>query len=146
MKPLLLNGFGTSLRVNGRTLQVDWPSENRRDSYRPQQLPFDSVVVDSMAGSITFEALRFLAIHDVPVTLLRWNGTVLSTILPRGSSNGELRIAQVRAYGDPDWRLRIACEFVREKVSKTAELAEHLSKTFPIDNASILSEVTSEPR
>ena len=97
IRPLLLHGFGTSLRVNGRTLEVDWRSEGRKESYRPQQLPFDSVVVDSLTGSVSFEALRFLAIHDVLVTLLRWNGSALSTILPRGPSNGELRVSQVRA-------------------------------------------------
>ena len=133
MRPLLLHGFGTSLRVNGRTLEIDWRSEGRKESYRPQQLPFDSVIVDSMTGSVSFEALRFLAIHDVPVTLLRWNGTVLSTILPRGPANGELRVAQVGAYSDPAHRLRIARELIREKVAKTVELAGHLSKTLPIN-------------
>ena len=68
-------------------------SEGRKESYRPQQLPFNSVVIDSTTGSVSFEALRFLAIHDVPVTLLRWNGPVLSTILPRSSANGKPRVA-----------------------------------------------------
>jgi CRISP-associated protein Cas1 len=132
MHPLLLHGFGTSVRVNGRTLEIDWRSEGRKESYRPQQLPFDSVVVDSMTGSVSFEALRFLAIHDVPVTLLRWNGTVLSTILPRGPSNGELRVAQVEAYGNSERRLGIAREFIREKVSKTVSLAEQFSRNLPV--------------
>jgi CRISPR-associated protein Cas1 len=132
MRPLLLSGFGTSVRVNGRTLEIEWRSEGRKESYRPQQLPFDSVVVDSLTGSVSFEALRFLAIHDVPVTLLRWNGTVLSTILPRGPLNGELRVAQVGAYGDSERRIRIAREFIREKVAKTVELAGHLSKTLSV--------------
>jgi CRISPR/Cas system-associated endonuclease Cas1 len=93
MRPLLLHGFGTSVRVNGRTLVIDRRSEDRQESYRAQQLPFDSVVVDSFTGSVSFEALRLLAIHDVPVTLLHWNGTLLSTILPRSPVNGELRVA-----------------------------------------------------
>ena len=143
MHPLLLSGFGTSVRVNGRTLEVDWGSEGKTESYRPQQLPFDSVVVDSMTGSVSFEALRFLAIHDVPVTLLRWNGTVLSTILPRGPSNGELRVAQVEAYGDPERRLKIAREFIREKVEKTVSLAEHFSNTLPVSPGPIREEAES---
>src|SRR5580658_6293833 len=141
MHPLLLNGFGTSVRINGRTLEIDWRSEGRKESYRPQQLPFDSVVVDSMTGSVSFEALRFLAIHDVPVTLLRWNGSVLSTILPRGPSNGELRVAQVTAYADPERRLGIAREFIREKVAKTFSLAEELSRTLPVSVEPIRAEV-----
>lgn len=140
MRPLLLHGFGTSLRVNGRTLEIDWRSEGRKESYRPQQLPFDSVVVDSLTGSVSFEALRFLALHDVPVTLLRWNGSVLSTTLPRGPSNGELKIAQIGAYSDPDRRIGIAREFIRTKVSKTVELAEELSRTLPYSPGPILKE------
>ncbi len=141
MHPLLLHGFGTSIRVNGRTLQVDWRSEGRKESYRPQQLPFDSVVVDSLTGSVSFEALRFLAVHDIPLALLRWNGTVLSTILPRGPTNGELRIAQVEASKDPERRLGIAREFIREKVSKTVQLAEVLSRTYPVSAHPIRDEV-----
>jgi len=144
LRPLLLHGFGTSVRVNGRTLEIDWRSEGRKESYRPQQLPFDSVVVDSLTGSVSFEALRFLAIHDVPVTLLRWNGSVLSTILPRGPSNGELRVAQIQAYVNPERRLRIAREFIREKASKTVELAEELSRTLPVNPDPIRTEVASE--
>jgi CRISPR-associated protein Cas1 len=144
MRALLLHGFGTSVRVNGRTLEIDWRSEGRKESYRPQQLPFDSVVVDSLTGSVSFEALRFLAIHDVPVTLLRWNGSVLSTILPRGPSNGELRVAQVNAYSDPVRRLGIAREFIRGKVAKTVELAEELSRTLPVNPDPIRTEVASD--
>jgi CRISP-associated protein Cas1 len=140
MRPLLLHGFGTSVRVNGRSLEIDWRSEGRKESYRPQQLPFDSVVVDSMTGSVSFEALRFLAIHDVPVTLLRWNGSILSTILPRGPANGELRVAQVTAYSDPARRLGVAREFIREKVSKSLALAVELSRTLPISMEPIQSE------
>ncbi len=141
MRPLLLHGFGTSVRINGRTLEIDWRSEGRKESYRPQQLPFDSIIVDSLTGSVSFEALRFLAVHGIPVTLLRWNGTVLSTILPRGPSNGELRVAQVAAFQAPERRLRIAREFVREKVSKTVQLVEFLTRTFPVSAHPIRNEV-----
>src|SRR2546429_7180219 len=141
MHPLLLHGFGTSVRVNGRTLEIDWRSEGRKESYRPQQLPFDAVIVDSLTGSVSFEALRFLAIHGVPVTLLRWNGRVLSTILPRGPSNGELRVAQVTAFQDPQWRLQISRELIREKVTKTVQLVESLARTYPVSVHPIREEV-----
>jgi CRISPR/Cas system-associated endonuclease Cas1 len=131
MRPLLLHAFGTSVRVNGRTLEIDWQSEGRKESYRPQQLPFDSVVVDSLTGSVSFEALRFLAVHDIPVMLLRWNGSVLSTTLPRGQSNRDLKVARIGAYSDPARRLGIARKFIRAKVAKTVELAEELSGTLP---------------
>lgn len=71
MRPLLLHGFGTALRVNGRTLEIAWRSEGRRESYSPQQLPFNSVVIDSLTGSVSFEAPGVLGIHDLPAALFR---------------------------------------------------------------------------
>lgn len=146
MRPLLLHGFGTSVHVNGRTFEIDWRSEGRKESYRPQQLLFDSVVVDSLTGSISFEALRFLAVHDIPVTLLRWNGTVLSTILPRGASNGELRVARVNAYGYPQRRPAIARELIHEEVAKTLSFAEYLSQLYPVSVEPIRKEAEFEGR
>jgi hypothetical protein len=32
MHLLLLHGFGTSFRVNGRSLEIDWKSESRKES------------------------------------------------------------------------------------------------------------------
>ena len=96
-----------------------------------------------MTGSTSFEALRFLAVHDVPVTLLRWNGSVLSTILLRGPANGELRIGQIGADSDPPRRLGIAREFIREKVPKTVELTEELSRTLPVSPDPIRREGTA---
>jgi hypothetical protein len=56
MRPLLLHGFGTSVRVNGRTLEIYWRPEGQKESRRPQHLPFDSKVLDSLAGSRSFQA------------------------------------------------------------------------------------------
>jgi len=119
MKPLLLSGYGTSLRVRGHALEISNRSEGRHETFSAHQLPFDSVVVEGNTGSMSFEAARFLAVHDIPATFLRWDGSVLSCLLPRGPASGDLRVAQVTAYSDPERRLRIAREFIREKVSKT---------------------------
>ena len=74
MRPLLLSGFGSSLRVSGHVLEVSNGTDGRRETFAAHQLPFDSVVVEGNSGTISFEAARFLAIHDIPVTFLRWDG------------------------------------------------------------------------
>lgn len=55
MRPLLPSGFGTSLRVNGLTLEVDWRPGGSNESHRPWRFPFDSMVVDFMPGSVNCE-------------------------------------------------------------------------------------------
>ena len=66
MRPLLLSGYGTSLRVSGHVLEVTNGSEGHRETFAAHQLPFDSVVIEGNTGTISFEAARFLAVHDIP--------------------------------------------------------------------------------
>jgi CRISPR/Cas system-associated endonuclease Cas1 len=108
MRPLLLSGHGTSLRVSGHVLEVSNGGEGCRETFAAHRLPFDSVVVEGNSGTISFEAARFLAVHDIPVTFLRWDGSVLSTLLPRGPVAGELKLAQFAAHNDTARRVEIA--------------------------------------
>lgn len=71
MRPLLLHGFGTSVWVNGRVLELDWRPEGRREPYRHQQLPVDSIVVDLLSGSVCFEALPCVGGNEISALLLR---------------------------------------------------------------------------
>jgi len=56
MHPLLLHGFGTSVRVNGRTLEIDRRSEAVKRPTAPSSSLSTSVIVDSLTGSVSFEA------------------------------------------------------------------------------------------
>ena len=93
MRPLLLSGFCSSLRVSGHVLEVSTGTDGCRETFAAHQLPFDSVVVEGNSGSLSFKAARFLAVHDIPLVFLRWDGSVLYTLLPRGPVAGELKLA-----------------------------------------------------
>ena len=145
MRPLLLTGYGTSLRVSGHILEVMNGADSHRETFSAHQLPFDSVVVEGNSGTISFEAARFLAIHDVPVTFLRWDGSVLSTLLPRGPVAGELKLAQFASHNSPERRAQIARAILEIKLSKSAELLRFLSRFYPCDPRSVEAEVTRGP-
>jgi len=145
MRPLLLHGFGTSLRVSGHVLEVSNEGEGRRETFSAHQLPFDSVVVVGSTGSLTFEAARFLAIHDIPVTFLRWDGSVLSTLLSRGPVAGELKLAQFAAHNDTTRRAEIARAILSVKLSKSLEMLRFLSRFYPCDPAAVEGEVKRGP-
>ncbi len=145
MRPLLLSGFGTSLRVSGHVLEVSSGIDGRRETFSPHQLPFDSVVVEGNSGTISFEAARFLAIHDIPVVFLRWDGSVLSTLLPRGPVAGELRLAQFASHNDPQRRPQIARAILEVKLSKSVELLRFLSRFYPCDPKPVEAEVNRGP-
>jgi CRISP-associated protein Cas1 len=145
MRPLILSGYGTSVRVSGHALEVTNRSEGRCETFAAHQLPFDSVVVEGNSGTISFEAARFLAIHDIPVAFLRWDGSVLSTLLPRGPVAGELKLAQFSSHNDPRRRVEIARAILEVKLSKSVELLRFLSRFYPCDSKSVEVEVKRGP-
>jgi CRISPR-associated protein Cas1 len=145
MRPLILSGYGTSLRVSGHVLEVSNAGEGRRETFAAHQLPFDSVVVEGNSGTISFEAARFLAIHDIPVTFLRWDGSVLSTLFPRGPVAGELRLAQFAAHNDGRKRFDMARAILEVKLSKSVELLRFLSRFYPCDPKPVEAEANKGP-
>jgi len=145
MRPLLLSGYGTSLRVSGHVLEVSNPTESSRETFAAHQLPFDSVVVEGNSGTISFEAARFLAVQDIPVTFLRWDGSVLSTLLPRGPVAGELKLAQFEAHNDTARRVEVARVILSVKLSKSVELLRFLSRFYPCDPKPVEKEVMRGP-
>lgn len=145
MRPFVLSGYGTSLRVSGHVLEVTSGAEDRRETFSAHQLPFDSVVVEGNSGAISFEAARFLAIHDIPVTFLRWDGSVLSTLLPRGPVAGGLKLAQFASHNSPEKRAQIARAILEVKLSKSIELLRFLSRFYRCDPKLVESEVRRGP-
>jgi CRISPR-associated protein Cas1 len=145
MKPLILTGYGTSLRLSGHILEVSNEGESRRETFAAHQLPFDSVVVEGNSGTISFEAARFLAVQDIPVTFLRWDGSVLSTLLPRGPVAGELKLAQFASHNDTARRVEVARAILAVKFSKSVELLRFLARFYPCDPKPAEAEVKRGP-
>ena len=145
MRPLLLTGYGSSLRVSGHVLEVSDPTEARTETFAAHQLPFDSVVVEGNSGTISFEAARFLAVHDIPLVFLRWDGSVLSTLLPRGLVAGELKLAQFDSHNSPQRRAQVARAILEVKLSKSVELLRFLSRFYPCDPRFVETEVKRGP-
>jgi len=126
-------------------LEVSNEGEGRHETFAAHQLPFDSVVVEGNSGTISFEAARFLAVHDIPVTFLRWDGSVLSTLLPRGPVAGELKLAQFAAHNDTARRVEVARAILSVKLSKSVELLRFLSRFYPCDPKPVEKEVMRGP-
>ncbi len=131
--------------MSGHVLEVSNGIDGRRETFSPHQLPFDSVVVEGNSGTISFEAARFLAIHDIPVVFLRWDGSVLSALLPRGPVAGQLKLAQFASHNDCEKRAQIGRAILEVKLSKSVELLRFLSRFYPCDPAPVEAEVKRGP-
>ena len=141
MRTLVLSGYGSSLQVNGHTLEVYNGTDGGRKRFPAHQLPFNMVVAEGNSGFLSFEAARFLAIHDVPVVFLRWDGSILSTLLPRGPVAGDLKVAQFAAHVDERKRREIARAILEVKTSKSLELLNFLSRFYPCSPNPVEAEV-----
>ena len=139
MNPLLLSGFGITIDVNKARLTI-----KQKDSvteFEPHRMPYDSIIIDGHYGSISFEAMRWLSKHDVSIALLNWNGNLLSTTLPKETLNAELKIRQYEKYLNPESRLYIAGQIVKQKVQSSLSLIKNLSDFYDIDMTTINKEI-----
>ncbi|MEM3431654.1 MAG: CRISPR-associated endonuclease Cas1 [Candidatus Micrarchaeia archaeon] len=131
MNPLLISGYGVSITVDRACLTVSNTDSNKESyTFRPHQIPYDSIIIEGHYGNISFEAIRWLMKHDILVSVLNWNGNLLSTILPKEPLNGELKIRQYEKYLDKEERVRIASTIIKEKISKSQNMLSELSKYY----------------
>jgi CRISPR-associated protein Cas1 len=127
MKTLLITGFGTSISVDKRKLIVNNKPDNVKLEFYPHKIPYDTVIIDGNYGMITFEAMRWLAKHDIQLITLNWNGNMLSVTLPKEPISGRLKIKQYEKYLNPIEKHKIASAILDEKIRKSFDLLNKLS-------------------
>ena len=130
MKSLLLSGFGIIISVDGRKLIINKRQDNEKIAFHPHQIAYDNVIIDGNYGSISFEALRWLSKHGITLSLLNWDGNLLSVTIPKEPISGRLKIKQYEAYIDETKRYRIAEELIITKINKSRELLTMLSNYY----------------
>ena len=149
MNPLYLSGFGVSLNVDGARLVVkdgflepDSIQETRE--FQPRKMPYDSVVVDGQTGTISIAAIKWIMRHSVSLFILDYNGTLLSSTLPREPVNGPLKIVQIEAYRDPAKRLYIAKRLVEAKAQRTLDVMKWLAARYGELSSQVQVDLTNE--
>jgi CRISPR-associated protein Cas1 len=135
MNPLYLSGFGISLNVDAARCVVkdgflEPDSIQKRHEFQPRRMSYDSVVIDGQTGTISLAAIKWLMRHNVPLFILDYNGTLLSSTLPREPVNGPLKIAQVDAYRDREKRFCIAKKLVEAKAHRTLDVMKWLAARY----------------
>jgi len=139
MNPLLLSGYGISIDVNKAHLTIK--QKESVMEFEPHRIPYDYIVIDGHYGSISFEAMRWLSKHDVSIALLNWNGSLLSTTLSQETLNAQLKIRQYEKYLNPESRLYIASQIIKQKVRSSLGLLKALSNFYNIDFSTMNKEI-----
>lgn len=136
MKFLLLNGHGIIFRVEKAGLEITegrftTKEEPKTYSFRPKRIEYDNIVIYGKSGNISIEAIRWLIKHNVQITILDWDGSLLTTIMPPESVQVDTKFAQYSAYSDEKKRLDIAKKIINAKFARTAEMLAWMNSRYP---------------
>jgi CRISPR-associated endonuclease Cas1 len=118
-----LFGYNASAQVErGHLLLNDGVGPNRREGrFARVRHRLKRLVVIGSTGSVSFEALRWMAIQDVAFLLLDRGGRVLAVSGPLGPSDARLRRAQSLAH-QSGVAVQIARELIRQKLEGQEKL------------------------
>jgi CRISPR-associated protein Cas1 len=141
MNPLLLSGWGVKIKVrNMRShsdLQItdgrkgfDKPSETY--TFRPRRIPYDSIIIDGHSGYISLQTFHWLSHNKVPVFLLGYDGSLISSILPPMPVKADLRVAQIDSYRDARKRFMIAHAIVEAKIQRGLDVLHWLGERYDL--------------
>jgi len=136
LNPLHLSGYGVKLRVRNLQTRSELEVRDGRDGatkpyatsfYRPPRFPYSSIIIDGHSGYISLQALHWLSKNRVPVFVMSFDGSVISSILPPTPIKADLRAAQVEACAVPRMKLKVARAIVEAKVARSIQVLEWLA-------------------
>ena len=140
MNPLHLSGWGVKIGVRNlrsrSELEVTDGREDERpystSSYRPRRFPYTSIIIDGHSGYVSLQAFHWLSKNKVPVFIMNFDGTVISSVLPPMPVKADLRAAQILAANDPKKKFSIARALVQAKVARSLQVLDWLGERYDI--------------
>ena len=146
MNPLLIAGFGNSITVDHRRLVITNKLEKTKTEFYPHHIPHDSVILDGYTGYVTFEAMRWISKHNISLTLLNWNGELLSVTTPDQPKSGKLRVKQYAKHLDSSIRLQMAKQIIDCKIENSFRVLERLSAYYEFIDINLAKKIMHTER
>ncbi len=125
---LHLTGYGVKVKVNNLKYSSELEVTGGRDSYRnqsttqtfrPRKIPYDTIIIDGHSGYLSLQALHWLSKNNVPVFILNYDGTLISSILPSMPIKADIRAAQMQAAIDQVKTKEIASLLIEAKIQNS---------------------------
>lgn len=135
MKLLTINGYGYNLSVDGGRLEATnghyYNRPRQTTKYRRKEIDFDKVVITGSHGKLSVSAIRWLMRQKRDITILDWNGRIVTAMSPVLGKLGMIKVAQYEARNNPEKQARIARWLIKQKLEGVFRVLEWLSKTHP---------------
>ncbi|MGA2790204.1 MAG: CRISPR-associated endonuclease Cas1 [Candidatus Bathyarchaeia archaeon] len=140
MNPLHLSGWGAKIRVNSLKSRselevINWREDDRAESthrFRPRRFPYGTIIIDGHSGYISLQAFHWLSKHKVPVFIMNFDGSLISSVLPPMPVKADLRAAQILAANDPKKKFSIARALVQAKIERSLQVLDWLAERYDI--------------
>ena len=147
MRLLLLKGHGIDMHVDGAKLYIkdgrfSTTEEPQQYVFTPKRIDVDNIIIYGRNGNITLDSIRWIIKHNVQITVLDWNGKLLTTMLPKDSVQVKTKFAQYNAYADSNLRLKIARKILEAKFSRTQNVLDWLKQRYPQINNNFSKEIS----
>jgi len=109
--------------------------EKRENAYRfrPRRFPYSSIIIDGHSGYVSLQAFHWLSRNKVPVFILDYDGSMISSILPPSPVKADLRAAQIKASEDARKKFSIAKSLVQAKVARNLQVLDWLAQRYDIE-------------
>jgi len=142
MNPLHLSGYGVKIKVTNMRSRSGLHVTDGRDNFdqqqstytfRPRRIPYDSIIIDGHSGYISLQAFHWLSRNKVPVFILEYDGSMISSILPPAPVKADLRAAQIKASEDAKKKFSIASSLVRAKIARSLQVLDWLAQRYDIE-------------
>jgi len=143
MNPLFLSGYGVrikteNMRSDSNLALTDGHESRKEDAeyrFRPRRIPYDSIIIDGHSGYISLQAFHWLSRNKMPVFILNFDGSVISSILPPTPVKDDLRAKQLKASEDPEKKRKIAYELVKAKIQRSKDVLKWLTERYDIEGS-----------
>ncbi len=138
MKAILLNGHGIEIKVSQAKLKIkdgkyDDDIEPERFVFSPKRINVNNIIIYGRSGGISIESIKWLVKHNVQITILDWNGKLLTTMLPPESVQVGTKFSQYSAYNNESIKLELSKKFILAKIERTRAVLDFLKQRYDFE-------------
>jgi len=135
MKFLLLNGHGICFKVDRAKLYIkngfsEVGEEPEEYLFTPKRIPYQDIVIYGHSGNISLESIHWLMKHGVGISILNWDGSLLTYIQPKKSVQVKTKFLQYELYRNQPKRVQIARKILEGKFARTQQVLTWLKGRF----------------
>lgn len=130
-KPLILNGHGISMRIEGGSLVIrdgftHYPQKQTRYRFFPRdlELPERILLLDG-SGTLSFDVLSWLSEQNTSLARIKASGEVVTVASGTGYAADRQKVEWQKATREsPEKRLAFAADLIRQKIASSIPTLE----------------------